>query len=316
MKKFIYYALLLTFMKRKLVKQGAATMTISLPSTWIKKFHVKEGDEIDVNESGNILEISTEKATSFKKIELDHTSSYFFTKNNLTQLYMLGYDEIIIHFKDDTVPKQINERVSECIGFEVIDQSEEKIVVKSISSGLEEEFDTILRKVFLSVKEIGESVYKALKNKEFSRLKQIRQMETINNKFAVFLMRLLSKKGYKDPDRTSQAYDMIQNLERTADEYKYICDSYIDHKKTIDKQVLALLKELNEYYEVVYSLFYVFDTQKRKIIYQDRKVLKNKAMGFLKNNKEIILSHHLIMLSERIYNTAGSCLTLHLGSKH
>ena len=37
-------------MKRKIVKQGSATMTISLPATWIKKFNLKVGDELEIDE--------------------------------------------------------------------------------------------------------------------------------------------------------------------------------------------------------------------------------------------------------------------------
>jgi phosphate uptake regulator len=298
-------------MKRKIVKQGAATMTISLPASWIKKFNLKVGDELEIDEVGNKIEISTEKAMGPKKAELDASKLGRFTKNDLSHLYILGYDEIIINFKDEDVLKQIKDRIPDCIGYEIIDQTENKIIIKSISSALEEEFDNILRKVFLILKEMADNIYQALKNKEFLRLKQIRDMETINNKFTSFLLRLLMKKGYKKkPSRTLQAYDMVQNLERAADEYKYICDDLADAKKPIDKEVLALLKELNNYYETLYHLYYKSDPVKKIQIYKRRKELKDRATKFLKTNKEIVLSHHLIALLEKIYNTAGSYLAI------
>jgi len=299
-------------MKRRIVKQGAATMTISLPASWIKKFNLKEGDELEIDEVGNNINISTEKAMGKNKAELDASKLGIFTKNDLSHLYMLGYDEVVIHFKDEEVLKQIKERIPDCIGYEIIDQTENKVVIKSISSELEEEFDNILRKVFLLLKDMSENVYDALSKKEFSRLRQIRDLEGLNNKFTSFLIRLLSKKGYKKPNRTSQAYDMVQNLERVADGYKYICDAFADSKKQVDKDVLELLKEINNYYRILYHAYYNFDPEKKKFIYKNRKSLIDKANVFLKKNKEVVLSHQLISLIEKIYNTAGSYFALML----
>jgi phosphate uptake regulator len=281
-------------------------MTISLPATWIKKFSLREGDELNIDEIGNKIEITTGKASGENKAELDASELGIFTKNDLSHLYILGYDEIIIHFKDEEVLKQIKERVPDCIGYEIIDQTENKIVIKSISSALEEEFDNILRKVFLILKEMSENIYEALSKKEFERLKQIRDMETINNKFTSFLLRLLTKKGYAKQNRTLQAYDMVQNLERLADEYKYLCDSLMNSKKPIDKEALKLLKEINEYYNIFYQLYYKFEPEKRITIYKKRTLLENAALELLKKNKESVLSHHLISLIEKIYNAAGS----------
>jgi phosphate uptake regulator len=297
-------------MKRKIVKQGAATMTISLPADWIKKFNLKVGDELDINEVGNKIEISTEKAMGESKIELDAEKFGFFTKNELGHLYFLGYDEITIVFKNKDILNQIKDRLPDLIGYEIIDQTEKKIIIKSISSGLEGEFDNILRKVFLILKQMADNVYDALKNKEFARLKQIREMEGLNNRFTAFLNRIIAKKGYKKHDRSLQAYDMIQNLERVADEYKYICDDLKDNKKPIDKDVLDLLNKINDYYKLLYEIFYKFDPEKKIAIYNDRKALKNKATEFLKSGKETILSAHLVSLLEKLYNTAGSYLAL------
>ncbi|MBW2987388.1 AbrB/MazE/SpoVT family DNA-binding domain-containing protein, partial [Candidatus Woesearchaeota archaeon] len=35
-------------MKRKVVKQGSATLTVSLPTSWTKKYNIKPGDEIEM----------------------------------------------------------------------------------------------------------------------------------------------------------------------------------------------------------------------------------------------------------------------------
>jgi phosphate uptake regulator len=297
-------------MKRKIVKQGVATMTISLPASWIKQMELSEGAEINLEEDGNRIIISSGKSEEKKTVEYNIKEKGVFTKSDLSHLYILGYDEIIIKYNDKQVLKDIKDRLPDCIGLEIIDQQNGKVVIKGITSALEEEFDNILRKVFIILKDQAEEVYTSLKEGRFSDLEELREMEAINNKFTSFLLRLIVKKGYKDFSRNCQAYDMIQNLERISDEYKYICDSFKEQKKPIDKDALGLLKEINEYYEVFYEAFYKFDSNKRNKMYDARKTLKDKAFKMLEKNKEPILAHHLINLSEKITNTTGSFLAL------
>jgi phosphate uptake regulator len=306
-------------MKRKIVKQGSATMTVSLPATWIKKYGLVERDELDMFEDGNKIILSTGQAIGGKKkIELDATKLGVFTKNNLSHLYMVGYDEVLIHYEDNKILEQIKQRVPDCIGFEIINQTKNTIHIKSISSELEEEFDNILRKVFLITKDMAEEIYDALSKKDFNRLYQIRDMETLNNKFVNFLQRLLAKKGYKKQERTSQMYDMLQNLERIGDEYKYICDSYKDSnsKKEFDNDALKLLNKINIYFKTFYELFYKFDSEKREFIYKHKSDYKKEALVALASKKEIMLNHHLANLIEKIYNAVGSYLALDVDSNN
>ena len=58
-------------MKRKLVSQGRATLTISLPSKWLKTFALKAGDEVDIEEKGAELILKTEKGVTIEKTEVD-----------------------------------------------------------------------------------------------------------------------------------------------------------------------------------------------------------------------------------------------------
>ena len=93
-------------MKRKIIKQGISTLTISLPSKWVKQFNLEGGDEVEVIESDQNLIISTSQRIKAKSITLDITGlpdkivwRYF------TALYMSGYDEILIRFSEPKQPQ-------------------------------------------------------------------------------------------------------------------------------------------------------------------------------------------------------------------
>ena len=90
-------------MKRKIIKQGHNTLTITLPSDWVKRFNLQGGNEIDLIEKDNGLFLTTEKINSIKKAEFDITGmdipviwKYFMS------VYREGYDEILVKFHPDT----------------------------------------------------------------------------------------------------------------------------------------------------------------------------------------------------------------------
>lgn len=295
-------------MKRKIVQHGSSSLTITLPIKWVEKFHLKKGDEIDVEESGSKLIIKTQSESAGGK-KIITAKDGKFTKNNLSHLYQLGYDEIEIELTDKETIKEINERLPNCIGFEIIDQKDNKIYIKSIMTTLESEFDSMLRKSFLITEEMGKDIIETLEKKEFDKLSEIRNLESLNNKFTDFCIRILNKKGYKIPERTIQMYEIIKNLERIADEFKYICDELKMNKK-IEKEFLICLKEAVEYFHLSIALFYKYDNELKEEIYLKRKKLIEKFSNQLKNSKNPILFHYLINIIQKTYEGYGGYCAL------
>ena len=60
-------------MKRKIIQIADSTQLVSLPRKWSLKYNIKKGDEVEVEEQGNKLLVSTEKGVELKSIEIDVT---------------------------------------------------------------------------------------------------------------------------------------------------------------------------------------------------------------------------------------------------
>ena len=58
-------------MGRKVIQIADSTQLISLPRQWTKKYNVKKGDELEVVEKDNMLEVSTKRADQEMEITLD-----------------------------------------------------------------------------------------------------------------------------------------------------------------------------------------------------------------------------------------------------
>ena len=48
-------------MKRKIIKQGHNTLTVTLPSKWVKKLNLTADDEVDIIEKENSLLINAKE---------------------------------------------------------------------------------------------------------------------------------------------------------------------------------------------------------------------------------------------------------------
>ena len=59
-------------MKRNIVKQGHSTLMVSIPMKWVKKYNLKKGMQVDVEDNGRDLIISTKSELEPKKKEIKH----------------------------------------------------------------------------------------------------------------------------------------------------------------------------------------------------------------------------------------------------
>src|SRR3989344_2730802 len=111
-------------MKRSLVKQGSATLMVSLPAKWIKQNNLSKGSDIEIEEVDANLIISAKpqeiKSETSIKIE-SNVESYIRTL--ITNSYRSGFDRIKINFENPTQFKILNNVIkTRLIGFEVINK--------------------------------------------------------------------------------------------------------------------------------------------------------------------------------------------------
>jgi phosphate uptake regulator len=301
-------------MKRKIVQHGSSSLTITLPVKWVNKYGLKKGAELEVEEDGSRLILNTQEDIVNLKKEIFSKDMGLFTKNDLSHLYQLGYDDVEITFNDTKTLNEIKSRVSECIGYEIIDQRSNKVHIKSIVTTIETEFDTLLRKSFQVTNEMARELLDALKNKNFGELSNIRSMEGLNNRFTDICIRILNKKGYTNQKRTMQMYEIVKNIERIADEFKYISDIFKDYKGKISDINLKLFSEVIDYYFVFYNMMYNFKPELKEDIFLLRKPLIIKIENQLEKAKakETFFLHHQLSILQKVYEGVGGYLTLTL----
>ena len=288
-------------MRRKLVKQGAATMMVSLPSTWIKAQRLKKGDEIEILEEDHSLLITTSKKgelTLKKEIKIPTPSEYM---NRLIDIpYMQGYDEIIIHFEDSKVMNLVVEEAEKLLGMEIVNQAETSCTLKNVAEALEQEFDNILRRLFLLIKSMAEDSLEAIKEKDYERLKNIADLERMCNKYALFCLRIVNKYGYKNTKEEKFMFYTIAVLEQLADHYTYICKHMAETKEKISSETISFYKDIVALTDQYYQCFYKRDIKSILAMKAHIDKLYKKEKIVLEQKKNIYLIHYLEHIMEKI----------------
>jgi len=283
--------------KRKVVLHGNSTLTVSLPSSWIKKFNIKKGDELDIEEHDKELRICSEKEFNLDKKNVDIGNLKRLGKSYITSLYRSGYDEIYLNYDDNKYIEVIQDLISkEIIGFEIVKQGSNYCLIKDLT-GQKDEFDAALRRIWLLTLGLSNESLNAIKKNDINILKSIHFMDNSINKFSNYCLRLLIKKGHVDFKKTPAYYHLIKSLEEIADQYKDLCSFYLSDKCKIDDNLINIFAKINEHLNEFYELFYKYDEQKMEDLFKKTKLTHSKI-----SNLESDIAYYLSFICGDIRN--------------
>jgi phosphate uptake regulator len=292
-------------MQRKVIQIANSTQLISLPRKWTIEHGIKKGDELNIIEEGNKIIITSDKGTILDKIELDITgldrSSIMYY---IRSAYRAGYDEISIKFKNSVtthfrtnkkmnILSIIHTEVNRLIGVEIIKQTEDFCQVKCISPGTIKEFDTILRRVFLLIKDTNNDLLSAIKNNNYTLLETIEQKHDTITKFISYCLRLLNKYGYPNSKNITPIYHIIASIDKVIDIIKYCSRDVLLFKPKTSKETIKILNMIHNCIETYTNIFYKFENEK---IIEFTKT-RDEAMKLLRDNIKKISQEEVKILS-------------------
>ncbi|PIN75262.1 hypothetical protein COV18_03670 [Candidatus Woesearchaeota archaeon CG10_big_fil_rev_8_21_14_0_10_37_12] len=289
-------------MKRKVIQLAGKTFVVSLPTTWAREWGIEKGDEIELTERGSEIIIGTQRARDSKRGTADASNVNERTLRwMLSSMHKKGYDEIEIKTKNQEHAKLIDELLKDLfLGFAVVHKSDSHCVVRSVSKELDDQFEIILRRAFLVTLNLADDSLKLIKQKKFDQLPDLISLEKMNNQLTNFCQRLLNKRGHEDPMKTNFMYVIVWNLEKIADDYKYLCE-HLSNKKNVSNDVLNCLEHANELIRGYYELFYGFNIEKLSALAENHKNLKTEIHSALEKGKDAVALSHIL---HSITNTA------------
>jgi phosphate uptake regulator len=286
-------------MEKKLTAQGPKdrkSYTLTLPKDWIRDHNLSKLKLVSLDIVGKKLIISPEKEV--QEIKVIDGESYKDTLVKVLQsLYRSGVDEIKLFYKTSQVVKKVTDILNrKLIGYEVIEHNKDYLIIKDITRESREEFDTIIRRIFLLILELVKS------NDE----NQINSIHENIKKLINYCQRVLIKEGYFDYVRIPFYYLLLDQLEKLADEYSWILNV---QKKNPENT--KLLKDINLYLRKAYELYYRFDPQEyNKYEYKTYQIKRE-----MKSMKKLtVVDLHLHNIIRQLNSIYGNIFALR--SKH
>jgi len=292
-------------MVRKVIKQGNNTLTITLPRTWSSKFNIQGGDELNVEEKGKSLILTSKKDSNFESVEIDIENSKKFLKRSITSLYRQGVDEIKVNFKDNKVLTLLQKETSSLLGFEIVEQGKNYCIIKNVAVAMESEFSTIIKRIFLMLKTNFSEIIIAIKEKDYAELENIKENEKINNKLVNFCQRTINKKGQLENYKITSTFYMVSQLEQVADDLRDICQTLIDNKTpAISKETLDLINACGNIFNKMYTYYYKFNTEQLLEMTSEEEETMKKCKELIqkKQSFEAIIIYHVMSIIKQVHH--------------
>jgi hypothetical protein len=272
-------------MKRRVIKQGLGGYTLSLPVGWVRKNNIDFGQELDVDENKGNLVISTER----KKIDNKFSINVDKLKTKTIQeiimcCYFDGVNEIEITYSDinkkgflpylkkeikkgykfsdlsiekkTTIPELVEDSARKLIGYEVVDQTENKIVIKQVSGVSEEDITVTLRRIFRILESLNELILETLKGQKLDLYLLMSKVENFK-KFTYYSVRLLKNSNIEKKSLWYQT--IVRELNNVGHIYRFLAIFVNSHKIKASKDTIKIIENLGDMIRLAHKSFFKFD---------------------------------------------------------
>ncbi len=292
------------------MQQGPTTLMVSLPIKWVRKYEIEKGEQLDVEEAGRKLIVSAEGDVERTKTEINLIDEdYIYIWRVLSAAYISGYDEIKVNFDKLETLEWVQKLVTETlVGFEIVKQKSDYCIIRNISGNKMDEFDSVLRRIFLVLVQASEVFMNYLENGEDPSL--ILNLEKTNNRQTYILKRLLVKEGVGDGSKSNFMSTMIFLLEGILNDFKFAV-WYIQEEKNVKvtKGIVSHYRRLHEEIEDVYKLYYNYDDELvRKILVKGLKTDSKTGDNLVLFGDDPRLAHSIINITEKIRYIANQII--------
>ncbi len=291
---------------RKIQKTGGSSYIVSLPIDWVKSHKIDKNYKgyslgIITQPDGNLLitpNPNKEEIQRVKEIDLDDIKDYNFLFRILIGAYIMGFSMISLKSS-----KKFEPFVRECvanftqiaIGPEIIEESNQYILIKDLLNPKEMPFEKTIRRMYVLVESMHEDAITALKTRDKELAEEVIKRDNDIDRLHWLIGRqsnmvlkdiILCQKMGVTLEEANQYQSFSRYLERIGDHAVKIAENIIkiiDQK--VDKQLIEKISEAS-------------DMALKKILTMSLDAWLQKDINLANDNIEIIKD--LIVLCEDI----------------
>ena len=284
-------------MKRKVVKHGEGTLTVSLPSNWAKNNNLKSGDLVNVEPSrGKIVISMQDKSFEPVTISLESEGEWYIGRI-IRHLYTSGFDEINIKYSSPKQLPQIREDLKLLTGLELVKSDNNICKLKCMVHTEESEYDQIVRKIMWILLSKLDYLLEEGEKGNFEMSYEIKELHTTLCRLCNLCKRLINKREIFDSVNSKYAYDFFNAIIEISILVNYSYDHLNAQKKPkLTEQELGLLKEIRDHYEALYNAVVNDKNDKVQKFFELRKDNFENNLELIKTQDPVIVHYLLMML--------------------
>jgi phosphate uptake regulator len=166
---------------RKVQKTGGSSYIVSLPKVWIDKHGIQKNDTLGIlsQPDGNLLitpQIDNEKAIKTKEILVDDYKDRNFLFRVLIGAYIMGFSRIVIKSGrkfEPLIRDTIINFTQIAIGPEIVEESNNLIVIKDLLNPKEMPFEKTLKRMYILVQGMHEDSVNALEKRNLELAEEV-----------------------------------------------------------------------------------------------------------------------------------------------
>lgn len=286
-------------MRRSAILLAGKTLVVSLPKQWVDMHGIRKGQELEILPLGKKLVISPSSPSQKREMSLSQKDSLWFTADALSYLYQLGIDEARISYDSSATLRKLSSKISNLLGFEIVEQRAGTVTVKNVATPLEEEYGALLRRSFFVVQEMGQLLLRHASRRDLHDLEiseEIIALDGTLNKLTDFCKRATNRSEMHSTIHSTVQYTVVRDLEKLGDEIRYASVSMRDGPLP-SAAVLQLIRSFNLLFEIFHELFYGFEDQKAAKFHEAAAALIVKALSLLKipaRKQDALIAHHML----------------------
>ena len=285
-------------MKRKIVKHGESTLTISLPSKWVKTNNIKQGQYLNLEPSKEKIIISFgTKHFEAIDIKLSEQEEGWAIGKIMRHLYISGYDEINIHFSKQYQLAEIRKGLIVLTGMEIIESKPNRCKLRCVISIDEAEYGSIIKRMLNLVSSQLEYFIEDCKAKKNSMSNEAKEIFFTFSKLCNLSRRLVNKNNIYDSIQSKYAYDFLNGLMEISLFVKYSYEEINKPEKiNLNEDEIRFMDKVNLFFSELLLAYNTLNLERTKSFFIEREDIFYEVLDLLKGNNPIIMHYFLIIL--------------------
>jgi len=283
--------------QRKVVRTGVSTLTVSLPSKWARAHNIKNGQLINIETSKGKLVLSVGDIPP-EPIELNFSDEEeWYVGKILRHLYVAGYDEIIIKYKNPGILSKIRKNLEILAGMEVVESTSSECKIRNVLQTIDSDYDKTVEKAMRLLSSQLDYFIEDCENGSLEMKEEVKELHLTFARLCNVCRRLISKKSLYDSIHSRYASEFFNSLIEISLLIKY-CYYELESKKSsgLSDEELKLLLKIKEFYKSLVSSYNKKDIVLVREVLEERQKMFDEVLGLLNGENPVLVHYFLMML--------------------